>query len=43
MYKDLGFDTKEEYLKYIEKLDAECSEVKPYGDHFIAYGQKPLN
>ncbi|GBB94823.1 hypothetical protein RclHR1_02420010 [Rhizophagus clarus] len=42
-YKNLGFDTREEYMKHIENLEAEYSEFKPYGDHYIAYGQKPLN
>ncbi|RIA83174.1 S-adenosyl-L-methionine-dependent methyltransferase [Glomus cerebriforme] len=42
-YRSLGFDTKEEYLNQIEKLEDEYSELKPHGDHYVAYGQKPLN
>ena len=42
-YKALGFDTREGYLDHVDKLEAEFNELKPHGDHYIAYGQKPLN
>ena len=42
-FQALGYKTKEEYLEQIDGLEAEFAEIKPHGDHYVVYGQKPIN